>query len=131
MKAINLKKARTGLIATILFTIASTLSLTSCDDIRGDIYYNDLVGVWELTGAPFYEVSQFQFNYDGSGYYSAYDYYGNCQSWYFTYEIRGSQIRIDLWDGQTWFYRYQTRGDMLILIDMQMPGNTLYYRYVY
>ena len=135
MKANRQLKTRYWLIAAIMLAMVSGLGMTSCievrDDYYDDYYYDGIVGVWELTGVPLYSTNQFVFRPNGTGYYSAYDYRGNWQTWSFTYDIYGSRLRIDLIDGQTWWYQYSLRGNMLILIDMEVPGNALYYQYVY
>lgn len=117
-------------LMAVIIMIAATLSLTSCDPDDSP-YYDPLVGTWQLTGVPMSYVNEFDFYGDGTGYYYAYDDYGNWTYWPMTYDVYGSRLTIYLSTGQVWNYQWAIRGTTLMLNDLQVGGNTLYYEYVY
>lgn len=116
------------MIAAILIAFTG---LSGCITIEDDPYYDDIVGTWELTGVPYRDINQFEFYYNGTGRYNAFDPWGQWNSWDFRYYMRGSHLEIDLEDGQHWDYLWAIRGNNLILTDLQIPDNILFYRYVY
>lgn len=66
-------------IFALILTVVAGASLSSCDD--DDMYYNPLVGYWQLVesgGQPVYDyqVDYYTFYSNGSGMYSFYDNYG-------------------------------------------------------
>jgi hypothetical protein len=109
-----------------------SVAMTSCDDdYYPDYYGSPIVGTWQLTGVPGFDVTEFDFYDDGTGYYYAYDSYGTWTSWPITYNIYGSRLTVYVSTGQIWNYTWRCSGTMLILQDLDVYGNTLYFQYVY
>lgn len=128
----KLRRLAWRLLAAVALSAAALPTLTSCGDEYYDgPYYSTLSGTWQLTGVSYYNTNEFTFYGDGTGYYSAYDAYGNWQSWMMTYTIYGSRLTVYLNSGQVWTYNWSIAGNMLTLVDLQVPGNILYYQYVY
>ncbi len=132
MKLESINKTRSRLVASIMVMILSMTVLTSCDDEPYGYYINPrLVGSWQLTGVAPFDVNEFDFYSDGTGFYYAYDSYGTWSSWPITAETNGGLLTVYVSTGQVWQYQYSVSGNTLILNDLQVAGNTLYYRYVY
>lgn len=132
MKLESLKRTHSWLIVSMIVTVLSLTALTSCDDDPYGYYINPrLVGSWQLTGVSYYDVNEFDFYSDGTGYYYAYDSYGNWSSWPITAETNGGLLTVYVSTGQVWQYQYSVSGSTLVLNDLQVAGNTLYYQYVY
>lgn len=132
MKLESLRRTHSWLIVSMIVTVLSLTVLTSCDDDPYGYYINPrLVGSWQLTGVSYYDVNEFDFYSDGTGYYYAYDSYGNWSSWPITAETNGGLLTVYVSTGQVWQYQYSVSGSTLVLNDLQVAGNTLYYQYVY
>lgn len=118
MKFISrLPKILAGLfIAAAAVAASSTLTSCSDDDYYYDpYYYSPIVGSWGSAASGFY-YNEFTFYSDGTGIYSAYNDFGNWESWAITWATSGNSLNVYFVNtGQSWYYTWRTSGNYLYL----------------